>query len=44
MRKLKLNITYRAKADIRLITNYIAKDNKSAQRLCLCIYIKYAGI
>ena len=30
MSKLKLNITDQAKADIKLITNYIAKDNKSA--------------
>jgi len=32
MNKLKLNITNQAKADIRLITRYIAKDNKSAAR------------
>ena len=32
MSKLKLNITDQAKADIRLITNYIAKDNKNAAK------------
>ena len=38
MSKLKLNITYRAKADIRLITNHIAKDNKSAAR-AMSVYL-----
>ena len=32
MSKLKLNITDRAKKDIILITDYIAKDNKRAAR------------
>lgn len=32
MSKLKLNITDQAKTDIRLITNYIAQDNKSAAK------------
>jgi len=32
MNKLKLNITEQAKADIRLITRYIAKDNKFAAK------------
>ncbi len=32
MNKLNLNITDQAKADIKIITKYIAKDNKSAAR------------
>ena len=38
MSKLKLIITDRAKADIRLITNFIAKDNKSAAR-AMSVYL-----
>ena len=33
MSKLKLNITDRAKEDISLITDYIAKDNKKAAKM-----------
>ena len=33
MNKLKLNITDRAKEDISLITDYIAKDDKQAAKM-----------
>lgn len=38
MNKLKLNITDQAKSDIRLIINYIAKDNKRAAK-AISIYL-----
>lgn len=39
MNKLKLNITDQAKSDIRLITNYIAKDNRTAAKnMADCLY------
>ena len=39
MSKLKLNITEQAKADITLITEYIAKDNKqSAKSMAMYLY------
>ena len=44
MNKLKLNITDGAKADIQIITDYIAQDNKNAAKAMSCICTKFVMI